>query len=636
MICTIFKNILTPNEPNYITIAKALERIKSGSSKARVEEIRATIDKEKAQQLKKELPSVCFSGKFSKRYDKDLIEHSGFIVLDFDLVDEIDVKAAELANKPFCYALWVSPSGNGLKMLVRVADGKKHREHFAALQEAMPEIDKSGVNESRVCYESYDPNIYINEKSEIYTRTAVTEKIQERKVLDNEHEIFKNILKWQANRGGAFVSGSRNTFIFKLAGACCRFGLWVDSAINLILTEYPASNDFTQKEAVQAIKSGYRANANKAGSAVFEREILVDKTTRKEVVIEERIYDISEPSQDVIYGSHVKENAIHIFRNGYESVKGIGAQKVDELFKMKRGEITCFTGVGNYGKSTYYKWMLLNRSILYGEKWAGFVPEENPAEEFYHDLTEMLLGANCTPTNPDGTPNMDRPSEAYFNNAYDWVTKHFFYLYPQKTAPTPEYVKERFLEMIFKEKIDGVYIDPFNQLAHIYEQRSDQYLEVLFGDFHRFAQANNVYLTIVAHPTKMKKDPNGNYPCPDVYDLAGGAMWNNKMDNVIVYHRPFKQTDPSNPICEFHSKKIRRQKTVGKCGFVELEYIRRRRRFEISGHDIISNSLAIMKLDFNAPVGEYKPIVATTAPSSNNFFAGFQNHSGYNPNDWKE
>jgi hypothetical protein len=85
MIATIFKNIFS-KEPHFITIEKALERIKSGSSKELVIEIRNTLDKEKANKIKLNLPSVCFSGKFGNdRKDEQLIEHSGFIVLDFDV-----------------------------------------------------------------------------------------------------------------------------------------------------------------------------------------------------------------------------------------------------------------------------------------------------------------------------------------------------------------------------------------------------------------------------------------------------------------------------------------------------------------------------------------------------------------------
>ena len=80
MISTIFKNIFS-KEPHFITIDKALERIKDGSSKSLVMEIRLALDKEKANKLKLNLPSVCFSGKFGiDRKDEQLIQHSGFLV----------------------------------------------------------------------------------------------------------------------------------------------------------------------------------------------------------------------------------------------------------------------------------------------------------------------------------------------------------------------------------------------------------------------------------------------------------------------------------------------------------------------------------------------------------------------------
>lgn len=156
---TAFKNIYS-KEPHYITLEYALNRILKGHSRLLVEEIRNTIDKNKSSKLKANLPSICFSGRFSaNRTDADQIDHSGLIVLDFDNVYELREKQTDIISHKFVYACWISPSGNGLKALIKIADGKNHREHFQALQEVFPDIDKSGINPSRVCYESYDPNI---------------------------------------------------------------------------------------------------------------------------------------------------------------------------------------------------------------------------------------------------------------------------------------------------------------------------------------------------------------------------------------------------------------------------------------------------------------------------------------------
>jgi hypothetical protein len=594
---TIFKNIFS-KEPNYISVEAALKRIQQGKSKTTVEEIRKTIDKEKANKIKLNLPSICFSGKFgADRTDAQLIQHSGFIVLDFDNIFELREKQTEIISNPFVYACWISPSGNGLKALVKIANGAKHREHFQALQEVFPEIDRSGINVSRVCYESYDTEIYINENAEVFKKIKKTEKVVVYEKNDDDEKTFKNIVTWLSNKNEAFVTGERNNFIFKLASACCRFGINEMTANLMIHSEFLTNSEFTKNEANRAIRSAYKANSGNFGSASFDKEILVDKVSRREVEVEKAVFDEGLKLKDVIYGIDVKEQALKIYDEGYARVDGIGVPELDERFKPKRGEITVLTGIGNYGKSSFKKWYQAMRIMLYGEKFATFSPEDNPPEEYYHDFVEIILGCDCSPANPH------RPSKQVYEYVYDLVCHHVFYVYPKDVSPTPQYIMEVFLELIVKENVDGVDIDPFNQLTNEYQkfQRSDKYLEWVLSVFSRFSQINNIFFWIIAHPTKMQKAADGNYPCPDVFDLTDGAMWNNKMDNILVYHRPFAQTDPQNPSCEFHSKKIRRQKIVGKKGFILFQMFFQTRRFLFNGLDslqkIINDKNIILRPD---------------------------------------
>jgi hypothetical protein len=598
MQVTIFKNIFS-KEPHFITVDKALERIKLGASKALVLDIRLALDKEKANKLKLNLPSICFSGKFgADRKDEQLVAHSGFIVLDFDDISDLRDKQTEIIQKDFVYACWVSPSGNGLKALVKIADGKKHREHFQSLQEVFPEVDRSGINVSRVCYESFDPDIYINDKAAVYAKAKKIEKIvvNEIETIDDS-ENFRRILKWLTNKNDAFVTGERNTYIFKLASACCRFGINEEAALSLISAEYLVSNDFTMSEMRSAVKSGYRANRAIAGSAIIQKEKLVNKTTNFEIDVKNEFVDEKGDNyrvEDVVYGIDVKDKALLINQNGFDKVMGVGVPELDHIFKPKRGEITLLTGIGNYGKTAWQKSQLLSRIIMYGEKIATFSPEDTPAEEYFHDYVEMLLGCECTPFNPN------RPANDIYEAAYDFISKHIFYISAEMLSPTPQYIKEKFLELIVQEKVDFCCIDPFNQMTNDYKGfggRTDKYLETLLADFSRFAKKNDVYFWVIAHPKLMERDRSGNYKCPDVFDINDGAMWNNKMDNITVYHRPFAQTDPKSPVAEFHSKKIKK-KSVGRKGFVMIEYIWDRRRFFIEGRDFIQEMLNKKGLDF--------------------------------------
>jgi hypothetical protein len=614
---TIFKNIFS-KEPHYMTVERVLNRIMEGKSREKVEEIRSQIDKEKANKLKANLPSVCFSGKFgANRKDDEIIQHSGFIVLDFDNVFEVREKQTEIINNDFVYACWVSPSGNGLKALIRIADGTKHREHFQALQDIFPDVDKSGSNPSRVCYESYDPEIYINKNASVFKKIKKIEKIEVKQKADlDDYEKFKKLLTWLSNRNDAFVSGERNNFIFKLASACCRFGIDEMTAENLIMREFLSNSEFSRSECSRAVKSAYRANRSLAGSATFEKDVLVDKVTKQEVPVEETVFDEGIKPHDVIYGIDVKDKAMDLYDSGFSLVKGINVNEIDERFRPKKGELTLLTGIGNYGKSSFKRWYQVMRVVLYGEKFATFSPEDNPPEEYYHDLVEILLGCDCTPKNPQ------RPNREIYERAYDFICRHFFYVYPKSSDPTPTYIKEVFLELIVKEQVDGCDIDPFNQMSNNYAgfPGRDKYLEWVLTDFSRFAIMNDVYFWVVAHPIKLAKTQDGNYPCPDVFDIADGSMWNNKCDNILVYHRPLAQTDPQNPMCEFYSKKIRRQKTVGKKGYSSFEMNFPRRRFIFNHGDPLAKELNLKELDFNfkqtkinyePPKDEYVPIITS-------------------------
>ena len=242
-----------------------------------------------------------------------------------------------------------------------------------------------------------------------------------------------------------FVTGERNLFIFKLASACCRFGLSdydTERFINnSILTN---DNTFSSIEAQHAIRSAYKSNANKAGSAYFEKDVLVDKVNRSEVQINPEIFNLDVKPKDVIFGEDVKESALRLYNIGYESAETTEVPELDVYWKWKKGEITLLSGIGNYGKSTFLKYILLIKSIKKNWKWALFAPEDFPAHEFYHDLVEMYIGDNCTPKNPN------RVSVELYEEVYDWISKHFFFVYPKDILSTPEYIKERFLELIIK------------------------------------------------------------------------------------------------------------------------------------------------------------------------------------------
>ena len=120
---TIFKSIRDTDTPFHRDVRLILNRIKEGteSTKDLVKRIRLEKRKPERQELKKLLPAICFSGTFNKRTDSSLIQHSGLICLDFDGYDkskELLQDKESLSKNKYVFSVFISPSGNGLKVLV--------------------------------------------------------------------------------------------------------------------------------------------------------------------------------------------------------------------------------------------------------------------------------------------------------------------------------------------------------------------------------------------------------------------------------------------------------------------------------------------------------------------------------------
>ena len=174
MKITIFKDIKSTSQPFYVDVSIILTRIQEGKSKDLVKKIRLEKDKSKRNLIKQSLPAICFSGEFTKRNDNSLNQHSGLICLDFDGYSsnkELLQEKERLCKSKYAYSVFVSPSGEGLKALVKIPkDIANHKGYFLALQKHYdsPNFDKTSKNVSRVCYESYDPLIHINELSSVW------------------------------------------------------------------------------------------------------------------------------------------------------------------------------------------------------------------------------------------------------------------------------------------------------------------------------------------------------------------------------------------------------------------------------------------------------------------------------------
>ena len=170
---SLFNRVVSPCPAKSIKLGDFLDFIRAGLWKLNIEKIRAQACSPEAKGdlklLKKELlKAVTPSGTFTQRKNGGLAKPSGILCLDFDDLNEALPEAkSRISSDSHTAACFVSPSGNGLKVFVRIKGD--HRASFEAAKIHYLglgyKVDDSCKDVSRLCYVSYDPEIYVSSDS---------------------------------------------------------------------------------------------------------------------------------------------------------------------------------------------------------------------------------------------------------------------------------------------------------------------------------------------------------------------------------------------------------------------------------------------------------------------------------------
>jgi hypothetical protein len=285
---TIYKKATDVSNGFTKDVKFCLERIKQGKSKEMVEWLRS-LSKDEYDKNKNKLPGVCFNGVFEYRSKAGIKEHSGLCILDFDKFettkDTIDFKNS-LCDDDYIFSCWISPSGKGLKALVKIPkDVENHKEYFKALKLYYnhKNWDDSGSDVSRFCFESYDPDLYINDNSKLWDKIDLPEvedigSVDVSIPVKSDNLIINNLLKWFELK---YNSSERNNSLFKLASALNDFGINKSVAEQTLYQfEQPG---FDRSEIYKILNSAYK-KTNAFGTKFFE-----DKTIKQKIEKQIRI-----------------------------------------------------------------------------------------------------------------------------------------------------------------------------------------------------------------------------------------------------------------------------------------------------------------------------------------------------------
>lgn len=172
--CSVFKKY---DSVQPIETVNIIDWVLSPRFKAVAEEIRSIRDKSKRDKRKAQLPCITPSGIFSQRNSMSLISHSGLICLDFDQkdnphIDDWEKAKYQISLSPYSLYCGLSISGEGIFVLVRIAEPENHGLHFDSLRSYYASLrfiaDIKCRDIARLRGASYDDDSYLNLNAKIY------------------------------------------------------------------------------------------------------------------------------------------------------------------------------------------------------------------------------------------------------------------------------------------------------------------------------------------------------------------------------------------------------------------------------------------------------------------------------------
>ncbi len=269
------------------------------------------------------------------------------------------------------------------------------------------------------------------------------------------------------------------------------------------------------------------------------------------------------PIKSLYTANGFMEEGLQLYRGGLRKGLSTGIETLDDIFLVRPTEVTICSGVPNCGKSEFIDAIAVNMSRMHDYKWA-ICSFENPVSEHLNKLAEKYVGK---PTREGATPKMD---EEELLDAYDWLAQHFFFIRSEDESPTIDWCLEASISAVLRYGVNAVIFDPYNEFDHQRPQgmTETEYVSQMMSKIKRFALTYGVHVFFVAHPAKMRRSADGEFPLVEPYDIAGSANFANKADVILIVERDFTQGSRD---VRIHTKKMR-FKQSGSLGQVDLEY----------------------------------------------------------------
>lgn len=602
---TYFQNLEDTLKPHYLSVEAALERIKAGKIKDQVLKLRSITDTSEKRKYKNSLPCICFSGRFNKRNDKDIVSHSGYAILDFDHVDPEDYKK-KIRPYPWVKAAFVSPSGDGLKVLAKIpADTANHSGYYQGLVDElswMKGLDLTSKNVSRICFESYDPEIYINPSPEEFTKKKEVKNIITVSPLELPPNVGLESLQPElidrcVNMILQSINGQKHATLLaasRLAGGYIAGGKIIESeawsALEAAIQTLEIEDlDGAKKTIKDGINYGKAAPLNGAKpKAAFHSEQKVK-------------VDLNDDDFSFISTSNNEQEYLTACKDGTLKMGlSTGFSELDKNFRFKLGNLVIVNGHDNVGKSSVLWHFAMISNYLHNWKWIIF-SAENSEGQVRKNLIQYRWCKEIKEFN-----------SSEYQRALKWAYDNFTIIRTVDVITCEELLKMA-QKVHSKNPHQAFLIDPYNALDIDIEHTklsSHEYHYKVTSQLRAFCKRNQICIYLNTHAVtealrKVHKEGDfAGYPmAPNKADTEGGGKFSNRADDFLTIHR-YPQHPSLFNVTEIHVRKIKETETGGRPTMRDFPFCMRMAPKGLGFRELNNDYTPL--LDYNAKIQNLK------------------------------
>lgn len=242
-----------------------------------------------------------------------------------------------------------------------------------------------------------------------------------------------------------------------------------------------------------------------------------------------------------------------------------GFPGMDDHYRLRLGDFCVVSGVPSSGKSCFVGDLACR--MAFEHQWpvcfASF--EQEPTHDHRRMLRSWFGGGLVK--------HLDART---ISQADQWIDRLFSFIVPNENeAANLEWILARMAVSATRHQSRLFIIDPWNELEHDRPEKMSltEYVGTALREFRGFARKYEAHVIVVAHPAKMRRDADGRYPIPTLYDISDSAHWANRADVGIIVHR----TTEHETLIQIAKSRYHDQ--IGKPGDIKVNYVWEQSRY---------------------------------------------------------